>query len=192
MEQHALRVPQVFNMTQATNYRFGPYELRSRARELHKHGVRVKLRAQPFQVLNALLERAGDVLTREELRKLLWPQETFVDFEHGLNAAISELRAVLNDAASDPRYIETLPKVGYRISVPVEAIAVAYATSLERPVTRNRMADHARLPGEMRSANDSRTVMATGIRGSSLSIFPNKWMVAMAVVGFALTIGASL
>jgi Tol biopolymer transport system component/DNA-binding winged helix-turn-helix (wHTH) protein len=105
---------------QAANYRFGPYELRSRPQELYKDGVKMKLRPQPFQVLNALVERAGDVLTREELRELLWPKETFVDFEHGLNAAISELRGVLNDAASNPRYIETLPKVGYRVKVPIE------------------------------------------------------------------------
>jgi TolB-like protein/DNA-binding winged helix-turn-helix (wHTH) protein len=105
---------------QGAIFRFGPYELRSRTRELYKHGTKLKLRAQPFQVLRALLERHGDVLTREELRELLWPKETFVDFEHGLNAAISELRGVLNDTASDPRYIETLPKVGYRIKVPVE------------------------------------------------------------------------
>ncbi len=107
---------------QAADYRFGPYELRSRSQELYKDGIKMKLRPQPFQVLNALVERAGDVLTREELRELLWPKETFVDFEHGLNAAISELRGVLNDTASNPRYIETLPKVGYRIKVPIERI----------------------------------------------------------------------
>lgn len=107
---------------QAANYRFGPYELRSRPQELYKDSVKLKLRQQPFQVLSALVERAGDVLTREELRELLWPKETFVDFEHGLNAAISELRGVLNDTASNPRYIETLPKVGYRIKVPIERI----------------------------------------------------------------------
>jgi pentatricopeptide repeat protein len=107
---------------QAGDYRFGPYELRCRARELRKHDVRVKLRPQPFQVLKALVERAGDVVTREELRELLWPKETFVDFEHGLNSAISELRGVLNDTPSDPRYIETLPKVGYRVNVPIALI----------------------------------------------------------------------
>jgi Tol biopolymer transport system component/DNA-binding winged helix-turn-helix (wHTH) protein len=107
---------------QAANYRFGPYELRSRPQELYKDGVRMKLRPQPIQVLNALVERAGEVLTRDEMRELLWPKETFVDFEHGLNAAISELRGVLNDTASNPRYIETLPKIGYRIKVPIERI----------------------------------------------------------------------
>ncbi len=105
---------------QNANYRFGPYELRTRTRELYKQGTKLKLRPQPFQVLNALVERAGDVVTRDELRQLLWPKETFVDFEHGLNTSIRDLRAVLNDTANDPRYIETLPKLGYRIMVAVE------------------------------------------------------------------------
>jgi TolB-like protein/DNA-binding winged helix-turn-helix (wHTH) protein len=103
-----------------TSYRFGPFELRIRTRELYKDGRKLKLRAQPLRVLMALVERRGDLLTREEVRDLLWAKETFVDFEHGLNTAISELRAALNDTASDPRYIETLPKLGYRIKVPVE------------------------------------------------------------------------
>src|SRR6266852_6142312 len=104
---------------QTTIYRFGPYQLRSRTRELYKQGIKLKLRPQPFQVLTILVERAGDVVTREELRDLLWSKETFVDFEHGLNTAIKELRGVLNDSASEPRYIQTLPKLGYRIIVPV-------------------------------------------------------------------------
>lgn len=120
--QHPTHSLWVFVTMPSSDYRFGPYELRSRARELYKDGVKVKLRPQPFQVLKALVERTGEVLTREELRELLWPTETFVDFEHGLNAAISELRGVLNDTASNPRYIETLPKVGYRVKVPIERI----------------------------------------------------------------------
>ena len=108
--------------THSGNYRFGPYELRTRARELYKHDTKLKLRPQAVQVLKALVERAGDAVTRDELRILLWHKDTFVDFEHGLNAAISELRGVLNDPASEPRYIETLPKVGYRIKAPIELI----------------------------------------------------------------------
>src|SRR6266849_6940220 len=104
---------------QTTIYRFGPYELRPRTRELYKQGIKLKLRPQPFQILNVLVEHAGDVVTREELRELLWPVETFVDFEHGLNTSIKELRGILNDSASEPRYIETLPRLGYRIIVPV-------------------------------------------------------------------------
>jgi TolB-like protein/DNA-binding winged helix-turn-helix (wHTH) protein/Tfp pilus assembly protein PilF len=105
--------------TQAANYRFGPYELRTRTRELYKEGVKLKLRPQPFHVLGILVEYAGEVVTREELRDLLWSKETFVDFEHGLNTSIKELRGVLCDSASEPRYIETLPRLGYRIIVPV-------------------------------------------------------------------------
>src|SRR5260370_13205000 len=106
---------------QPSVYRFGPFELRTRTRELYKHGIRLRLRPQPFQILHALVERSGDVVTREELRRLLWPAETFVDFEHGLNTSIKELRGLLSDSASEPRYIETLPKLGYRMLVPVES-----------------------------------------------------------------------
>src|SRR5215470_8968650 len=106
-------------------YRFGTYELRIRTREVSKNGTKLKVRPQPFQILRALVERAGDVMTREELRQRLWPAETFVDFEHGLNTAIKELRGILNDSAAEPRYIETLPKLGYRILVPIERVEPA-------------------------------------------------------------------
>lgn len=106
-----------------TGIRFGSYELRANSRELYKLGMKLKLRPQPFQVLNLLLDRAGEVVTREQLRQELWPSDTFVDFEHSLNTAIKELRAVLDDSASNPRYVETLPKLGYRFIHPVEAPA---------------------------------------------------------------------
>jgi TolB-like protein/DNA-binding winged helix-turn-helix (wHTH) protein/Tfp pilus assembly protein PilF len=105
---------------QAPIYRFGSFELHPRTRELYKAGTKVRLRPQPFQVLKILVERAGDLVSREELRDLLWSAETFVDFEHGLNTSIKELRGVLSDSASEHRYIETLPKLGYRLIVPVE------------------------------------------------------------------------
>ncbi|HEY2546286.1 MAG TPA: winged helix-turn-helix domain-containing protein, partial [Candidatus Acidoferrum sp.] len=105
--------------------RFGPYELRSRSRELHKFGTKLKLRPQPFRVLTVLLEHAGDVVTREQLHQQLWPSDTFVDFEHGLNTTIKELRGVLDDSATEPRYIQTLPKLGYRFIFPVERPAPA-------------------------------------------------------------------
>src|SRR5215471_8481126 len=100
--------------------RFGPYELRRDSRELYKFGTKIKLRPQPFQVLSLLLSYAGHVVTREQLQQQLWPVDTFVDFEHSLNTAIKELRAVLNDSAAQPRYIETIPKLGYRFIFPVE------------------------------------------------------------------------
>lgn len=106
----------------ATGYRFGPHETELRAGELRKHGVKIKLQEQPFQVLNALLERAGKVVTREELHQRLWSADTFVDFEHGLNAAIARLREALCDTAANPRYIETIPRRGYRFLGKVERL----------------------------------------------------------------------
>ena len=100
-------------------YRFGPYEVQTRTRELYNQGIKLKLRPQAFQVLEILVEHAGDVVTREELRQMLWPAGTFVDFEHGLNTSVKELRRALRDSANEPRYIGTLPKIGYRMIVPV-------------------------------------------------------------------------
>jgi TolB-like protein/DNA-binding winged helix-turn-helix (wHTH) protein len=91
-----------------------------RAGELRKHGVRIRLQAQPFQILGMLLERPGEVVTREELRQALWAGDTFVDFDHGLNNAINRLRETLGDSAESPRFVETLPRRGYRFIAPVE------------------------------------------------------------------------
>ncbi len=102
-----------------TIFRFGPFELRPRTRELFKGKTKLKLRPQPFQILEILLKHPGELVTREELRFRVWAADTHVDFEHGLNASVKELRGVLSDSAIKPRYIETLPKLGYRIIVPV-------------------------------------------------------------------------
>src|SRR5690348_13605741 len=88
--------------------RFGVFELDCANSELRKHGVRLRLQQQPLQVLNALLERPGTVVTREELTERLWPDGTVVDFEHGLNAAVTRLRQVLSDSAGAPKYVETV------------------------------------------------------------------------------------
>src|ERR1700730_4565336 len=94
--------------------RFGPFEADLRAGELRKHGVKLKLVGQPFEVLAMLLECPGQLVTREELRARLWPTDTFVGFDHGLNAAVNKLRDALNDSAEKPNYVETLPRRGYR------------------------------------------------------------------------------
>jgi len=100
--------------------RFGIFELDLSAGELRKNGIKLRLQEQPFQVLAMLLERAGDVVTREELRQKLWPSDTFVDFDHSLNTAVNKVREVLGDSASTPRYIETLARRGYRFIAPVQ------------------------------------------------------------------------
>jgi cholera toxin transcriptional activator len=100
--------------------RFGVFELDLAAGELRKNGAKLRLQEQPFQVLALLLQRAGDVVTREELRQKLWPADTFVDFDHSLNTAVNKLRETLGDSASSPRYIETLARRGYRFVAPVQ------------------------------------------------------------------------
>jgi DNA-binding winged helix-turn-helix (wHTH) protein/tetratricopeptide (TPR) repeat protein len=104
--------------------RFGAFEVDLRSGTLHKHGIRLKLQDQPFHVLAILLERPGEVVTREELRQKLWPADTFVDFDTGLNSAVKKLRDVLADSADEPRYIETLPRRGYRFIADVEIVAM--------------------------------------------------------------------
>ena len=99
--------------------RFGTFEVDLRAGELRKQGKRLKLQEQPFQVLVALLQRPGDVVTREELRSQIWPEDTFVDFDNSLNTAINKLREALGDSADNPHFIETLPRRGYRFLAPV-------------------------------------------------------------------------
>src|SRR5215470_6878200 len=98
----------------------GELELDLKAGELRKNGVRVKLQEQPFQVLRILIEHAGEVVTKEELQQRIWPSDTFVDFDHGLHSAITRLREALGDSAESPRFIETLPRRGYRFIAPVK------------------------------------------------------------------------
>jgi len=100
--------------------RFGVFELDLNAGELRKSGVKLRLQGQPFQVLALLLERAGEVVTREELRQKLWPSDTFVDFDHSVNTAINKVREALGDSASSPRYVETLARRGYRFIAPLQ------------------------------------------------------------------------
>ena len=108
--------------------RFGVFEVDLKACELRKHGFRIKLAEQPFQVLALLVERPGEIVTREELRDRLWPGDTFVDFDHGLNNAVMRVREVLLDSSEHPRYVETVPRRGYRFVAPVEETSVAPQT----------------------------------------------------------------
>jgi cholera toxin transcriptional activator len=110
------------NSTSAPLYRFDSYEADVRSGELRKDGERLRIQEQPFQVLIALLERPREVVTRDELRERLWPSDTFVDFDHGLNTTINKLRESLGDSASNPRFIETLPRRGYRFLMEVESL----------------------------------------------------------------------
>src|SRR5579864_8270956 len=139
-------VPPLAESAQPVIRRFGVFELDLRAGELRRHGHKIKLQEQPFQVLSQLLEKPGEVITREELRNRLWPADTFVDFDHSLNAAIRRLRDALGDSADNPRFVETVARRGYRFLAPVSTtlgngngaeeasgVASASAESLPQP-----------------------------------------------------------
>src|SRR5947207_11765530 len=131
--------------------RFGEFEIDERAGELRKEGIKVRLQEQPLQILQILLEHPGEVVTREELRKRVWPSDTFVDFDHGINNAIKRLREALGDTAETPRFIETLPRRGYRFiasleaarpaSSPIQSIAVLPLENLSRDPEQEYFAD---------------------------------------------------
>ena len=113
--------------------RFDSYELDLRAAELRKAGVKLRLQGQPIQVLATLLNNAGELVTREQLRAQVWPAETFVDFDHSLHNSIARLREALGDSAGTPRYIETLPRRGYRFIVRWRELASRNRCPQRRP-----------------------------------------------------------
>jgi DNA-binding winged helix-turn-helix (wHTH) protein len=104
--------------------RFGVFHVNPVARELRRDGVRIHLRPQLFHILSMLLDKPGEIVTREEMRQRLWAPGTFVEFEHNLNSAIKKVRTALGDSGQAPRYIETIPRVGYRFIAPVETASV--------------------------------------------------------------------
>jgi cholera toxin transcriptional activator len=128
---------------------FGPYHADLRTGELRKHGIRLRLQEQPFQVLAMLLSNPGELVTREQLQKRLWPADTFVDFDHGLNTAINKLREVLSDSSATPKYIETLPRRGYRFLAAVEFVngaSAAAETKTQAALTANKTGSESQLP----------------------------------------------
>lgn len=130
--------------------RFATFELDFRSRELREGARRIRLQDQPFEILRTMLERPGDVVTRDELRWRLWPDGTFVDFEHGLNAAVKRLRAALGDAADNPRFVETLPRRGYRFIAELDGDAerTDVASTQGRPQVRLVVLPFANLSGD--------------------------------------------
>src|SRR5215468_11781365 len=109
-------------------YSFGPFEVRVETGELRKNGRRIHLQRKPFEILAALLEQSGRLVSRETLRQRLWPADTFVDFDNGLNTAVSKLREALGDSAERHRYLETMARRGYRFVGSVEELGAAGAT----------------------------------------------------------------
>jgi TolB-like protein/DNA-binding winged helix-turn-helix (wHTH) protein/Flp pilus assembly protein TadD len=139
--------------------RFGVFQINLAARELRKHGVRVRLPGQPFCILSMLLEKPGEVVTRDEMRQRLWAADTFVDFEHSLNSAMKKLRAALGDTPENSRYVETVPRVGYRFVAPVEEVAVDRNLPADAPVGD----DHSEAPAPAEGSSKLRWAIALGV-----------------------------
>jgi DNA-binding winged helix-turn-helix (wHTH) protein len=127
--------------TPPRRFRFGVFEADASSGELRKQGIRIKLNVQPFQVLMMLLERPGEVLTRDEIARELWPEGTFVDYEHGVNSAVNRIRDALGDRARNPRFIETLARRGYRFVAPVQRLGDDAAMPIEPPAAAEGVAE---------------------------------------------------
>src|SRR5262245_42764043 len=148
--------------------RFGSFEIDPRARELRKSGIRIRLQDQPFEILAMMLDRPGEVVTREELRQRLWPAGTFVDFEHSLNAAVKRLRSALGDDADNPRFVETLHRRGYRFIAPIDSSQNGSGQPRRSPLAAAAAvaADQARLavlPFENLSRDSSQEYFSDGL-----------------------------
>jgi TolB-like protein/DNA-binding winged helix-turn-helix (wHTH) protein len=151
--------------------RFGSFEINLQSGELRRNGIRLRLSGQPSEVLAVLIQRPGELVTREELHSKLWPADTFVDFDHGLNNAVARIREVLNDSADAPRYVETLPRRGYRFIAPLTEVGSATVprpvAELEaRPLRQNTDPDasgHSVLPAEKRFPTKLLLVLLGGV-----------------------------
>lgn len=162
----------------APRYRFGIFEVDASTGELRRQGVRVRLNAQPFQVLCLLLERPGELLTREQICRVLWPERTFVDYEHGLNSAINRIREALGDTASSPRYVETLARRGYRFVAPVERIAATEADLVPQaePAAEAGSAETAPADRTMTDGRSRRHILAEAHELPKMSYSAAQWL----------------
>src|SRR5579863_2840812 len=173
--------------------RFGVFEVDQHSGELRKQGLRIKLREQPFQILLLLLAHPGELVSREELQKQLWPADTFVDFDRGLNKGVNHLRDALGDSAESPRFIETLPKRGYRFIAPLDGgrsnghVVEPVAETPHAPAEQTEPLAHAQPPRAPEATHRSRLRLPAGL----------PWMIAglssvVAVISGALLWRANL
>jgi Tol biopolymer transport system component/DNA-binding winged helix-turn-helix (wHTH) protein len=175
--------------------RFGPFEADVHTRELWKSGVRIKLIGQPFEILSVLLSKPGLLVTREELRSRLWPADTFVDFNHGLNAAINKLRDALCDSAENPRYIETLPRRGYRFIATVERVTsrkdtIAGSESVQ--VIDTELSGRETAAPERQPPDEAVLAFANGIPEPAIAVFGKRRLLLPLITPALLLIGLVL
>src|ERR1700730_1581352 len=168
--------------------RFGVFEVDLKACELRRQGLRLKLPEQPFQVLVVLLENPGEIITREELRNRLWPGDTFVDFDHGLNNAVMRLREVLGDSSENPRFVETIPRRGYRFISRVEESF--FPAVREKPENSDKLAADA-LPANSLSTIIPNLVPSSGAQPSRTRTSRSRVaLIALAALAVTLALGA--
>ena len=162
------------------NVRFGAFEVDLPAGQLRKHGMRLKISEQPFQILALLLASPGEVVPRELLRERLWPSDTFVDFDHGLNNAVMRLREVLGDSSDHPRFIETLPRRGYRFIAPTEVLSEVPAPAMESA------------PANIAPFRDGRdaSLQSSGVQHRSFFALPRIAILAVAILAGSALISA--
>jgi TolB-like protein/DNA-binding winged helix-turn-helix (wHTH) protein/Tfp pilus assembly protein PilF len=175
------------------NVRFGMFEADMEAGELRKHGLRLKLSEQPFQILAMLVARPGEVVSREVLRERLWPSDTFVDFDHGLNNAVMRLREVLGDSSDHPRFIETLPRRGYRFIAPVEMKGAASEHPAQEAVASEKTAEVPNVTAKNGTGNSERPLkVAQGLHSRRFSLPRIAVLAAAVLAGSALISGITV
>jgi cholera toxin transcriptional activator len=151
--------------------RFSVFEVDLDAGELRKNGSRIRLQEQPFQVLIALLQNAGQVVTRESLRQTIWRADTFVDFDHSLNTAVNKIRESLGDSASSPRFVETLARRGYRFLAPVEPVGAGAVIASK--AQNESLPSHARSPNGQNQSSDSLPIIVLpGVTRADVRLHP--------------------
>jgi TolB-like protein/DNA-binding winged helix-turn-helix (wHTH) protein/Tfp pilus assembly protein PilF len=177
----------------ARTVRFGVFEADMEAGELRKHGLRLKLSEQPFQILAMLVARPGEVVSREVLRERLWPSDTFVDFDHGLNNAVMRLREVLGDSSDHPRFIETLPRRGYRFIAPVELKGTTSEHSAQETVASEKAAEVPNVSAKNGSGNSKALLnVAPGHHSRRFSLPRIAVLAAAVLAGSALISGITV
>jgi TolB-like protein/DNA-binding winged helix-turn-helix (wHTH) protein/Tfp pilus assembly protein PilF len=175
------------------NVRFGVFEADMEAGELRKHGLRLKLSEQPFQILAMLVARPGEVVSREVLRERLWPSDTFVDFDHGLNNAVMRLREVLGDSSDHPRFIETLPRRGYRFIAPVELKGTAVENPAQEAAAAEKNVGRPDGTGKNGSGNSEALLkVGEGQHSRRFSISRIAMLAAAVLAGSALISGITV
>ena len=172
--------------------RFGVFELDLRSGELRKLGIKIKLHNQPFQVLATLLEHPGEVVTREQLRRKLWPADTFVDFDVGLNSAIKKLRDALGESAEAPRYVETLPRRGYRFIAPVEQVVPGTTGCEAAEILAQRTASVAKTPASTESTAVTPSPRLPEIDERRTRTVRGRYLLTLAGAGAAVLLGMLL